>query len=87
MFLGDKWKKEVHGVKYTKDVKVDDIVGNFPNMRKPVQTGDDNDAKEYEELVSGRCTPGWMVAGSIEELTTPLAEEHRRIFPEDGKHK
>ena len=60
-------------MKYTKDVKVDDIVGNFPNIRKAVQADE-----SYDELTEGRCEPGWMSAGKVTPLTTKLADEHRR---------
>ena len=67
-------------MKYTKDVKVDDIVGNFPNIRKAVQADE-----SYDELVNDRCEPGWMAGGDVEPLTTPLLEEHRRTHAEDGQ--
>ena len=62
-------------MKYTKDVKVDDIVGNFPNIRKAVQADE-----SYDELMDGRCEPGWMAGGEVESLKTPLLDEHRRTL-------
>ena len=58
---------------YTKDVKVDDIVGSGRSMRKAVQADE-----SYDELVDGRCEPGWMAGGKVETLKTPLRKEHKR---------
>ena len=60
-------------MEYTKDVKVDDIVGSGRSMRKAVQADE-----SYEELVNGRCEPGWMAGGKMEALKTPLRKEHKR---------
>ena len=60
-------------MEYTKDVKVDDIVGSGRSMRKAVQADE-----SYEELVNGRCEPGWMSGGKMEALKTPLRKEHKR---------
>ena len=60
---------------YTEDVKVDDIVGSGRSMRKAVQADE-----SYEELVNGRCEPGWMAGGKVEALKTPLRKEHKRTL-------
>ena len=60
-------------MKYTKDVTVEDIVGRGPSVRKAVQADE-----SYDELMDGRCEPGWMSGGEVEPLTTSLLDEHRR---------